>query len=231
MRFPSRLFVMRKLAAGIRIATSRASFEMSTPMLLPLTSSFLSPRPVSGHDLQNLFRPLGKRGVVKLQVVLSDWRSRPIPPPARLADSEGADPTGSDAENDMRARSTVGVQGSGLLCPQYVCAVDKTALGCKPHLGAGGAAAIAILGPVRPSGRDRRIDLAALVSPLGGVTRAADFACGVLIRVNVDVPLASTEIFRLVSRQPRVALDRPAGEPLFVSQSITGPFSPAIAGS
>jgi len=40
---------------------------------------------------------------------------------------------------------------------------------------------------------------------------ATDFACGVLSRVNVDVPLASAELFRLVRRQRRVAFDRAFG--------------------
>ena len=92
-------------AEALAAATSSASFEMSTPTLCATVDRIFSQSSscLGGMTPRCPFRPLGKRGVVKLQISpfrLARYTTHPLPPPACVADRPAApNPAGSDGEN------------------------------------------------------------------------------------------------------------------------------------
>ena len=104
-RWPSGLFVMRKLSPPGWIATSRVSFEMSTPTLCATVDLIFSQSssclggmtpgcPFCGHGKEE--------GWSNYSSVLSDWRAYDPSPPAaglrRRHTGGRPDPAGSDGK-------------------------------------------------------------------------------------------------------------------------------------
>src|SRR6516165_4024565 len=103
-RWPSGLFVTRKLSPAGWIATSRASFEMSTPTLCATVDLICSQSSscLGGMTPGCPFRPLGKErgGLTTAQSFqIGALTTHPLPPPACVADRPAApDPAGSDGK-------------------------------------------------------------------------------------------------------------------------------------
>src|SRR3984957_2964936 len=103
-RWPSGLFVMRKLSPPGWIATSRVSFEMSTPTLCATVDLIFSQSSscLGGMTPGCPFRPLGKeRGgqTTAQSFQIGALTTHPLPPPACVADRPAApDPAGSDGK-------------------------------------------------------------------------------------------------------------------------------------
>src|ERR1700733_15187459 len=103
-RWPLGLFVMRKLSPPGWIATSRVSFEMSTPTLCATVDLIFSQSSscLGGMTPGCPFRPLGKeRGgqTTGQSFQIGALTSPPPPPPACVADRPAApDPAGSDGK-------------------------------------------------------------------------------------------------------------------------------------
>src|SRR6202021_2781698 len=110
-RWPSGLLVMRKLSPPGWIATSRASFEMSTPTLCATVDLiFFSVLVLSReHDPRVSVQAAGKReGWSNYRSVLSDWRAYDPSPPAaglRRRHTGGARSCWIRRENDKTRRA------------------------------------------------------------------------------------------------------------------------------
>src|ERR1700733_12347432 len=144
-RWPSGLFVMRKLSPPGWIATSRVSFEMSTPTLCAIVDliSFSVLVLSRGHDPRVSVQAAGKReGWSNYRSVLSDWRAHdPSPPAAGLCrkKASGARSCRIRRENDKtrRAFRPLRRQGRGLLGPldvdpRHSIARDQRPLRVRP---------------------------------------------------------------------------------------------------
>src|SRR5271156_5746738 len=103
-RWPSGLFVMRKLSPPGWIATSRVSFEMSTPTLCAAVELIFSQSSscLGGMTPGCPFRPLGKgRGgqTTGQSFQIGALTTHPLPPPACVVNRPAApDPAGSDGK-------------------------------------------------------------------------------------------------------------------------------------
>jgi hypothetical protein len=103
---------MRKLSPPGWIATSRASFEMSTPMLCAAVDLIFSQSSscLGGMTPGCPFRPLGKeRGgqTTGQSFQIGALTTHPLPPPACVADRPAApDPAGSDGKTIRQGRAS-----------------------------------------------------------------------------------------------------------------------------
>src|ERR1700733_14869878 len=135
-RWPSGLFVMRKLSPPGWIATSRVSFEMSTPTLCAIVDliSFSVLVLSRGHDPRVSVQAAGKReGWSNYRSVLSDWRAHDPSPPAAGLSRKKASGARSwiRRENDKTRRAfrpKFDVHRRDRQCPVHVDCVEKLRL-------------------------------------------------------------------------------------------------------
>src|SRR5271155_979759 len=125
-RWPSGLFVMRKLSPPGWIATSRVSFEMSTPTLCAAVELIFSQSSscLGGMTPGCPFRPLGKgRGgqTTVRSFQIGALPTHPPPPPACVVNRPAApDPAGSDGKTIRQGAQEVGSSG-GIAGAQREC--------------------------------------------------------------------------------------------------------------
>ena len=139
-RWPSGLFVMRKLSPPGWIATSRVSFEMSTPTLCAIVDLVFSQSSscLGGMTPGCPFRPLGKERWSNYRSVLSDWRAHdPSPPAAGLCRKQagGARSCRIRRENDktrraLRPSETIAIRSAAGITPRSATPPDLLVFFC-----------------------------------------------------------------------------------------------------